>query len=446
MDWQQAKQQTYPQHLKKLLALYQQLLDQNGYEGVLIHSGQGENFFRDDQQKPSRINPYFLHWLPLDQHLDCFLWLKQGECPILFYYRSNDFWHQAAEDPAGYWLGFFDVIEIDNLDSVAATVCQHKDLAFIGEASELAARFGIHEVNPQPMLAALDWYRAVKSDYERCCLEHASALAVVGHQAVKTAFDGGASEFEMQMSYLQATGQREHQLPYGNIIALNQHAAILHYQHYQQQRPETVRSLLIDAGARIDGYGSDITRTYASQPGVFADLVQELDRLQQQLISEIKVSVSFVDLHRRMCELIAGLLQRSGLVAAEPQSQMEQGIVTAFFPHGLGHLLGLQVHDCAGQQSDSLGTPAPPPEAFPHLRLTRALEAGMVFTIEPGIYFIDQLLQPLRTGSAADLINWSMVDALRPCGGIRIEDNIYLSPTQVKNLTREAFNAGHQTV
>ena len=110
-----------------------------------------------------------------------------------------------------------------------------------------------------------------------------------------------------------------------------------------------------------------------------------------------------------------------------------------FFPHGLGHFLGIQVHDVGGHLADPDGRRAPPPKAHPMLRSTRTLEPGHVLTVEPGVYFIEMLLDGWRNGteSRRDAINWEAVDALAPYGGVRIEDNVLVTDTGPRNLTRE---------
>jgi Xaa-Pro dipeptidase len=113
-----------------------------------------------------------------------------------------------------------------------------------------------------------------------------------------------------------------------------------------------------------------------------------------------------------------------------------QGVTSAFFPHGLGHMLGLQVHDMGGYSHDERGTHIAAPEAHPFLRCTRVLAANQVLTIEPGLYIIDTLLNQL-SATAKQAINWTTVDEMRPFGGIRIEDNVIVHQDRVENMTRE---------
>jgi Xaa-Pro dipeptidase len=115
------------------------------------------------------------------------------------------------------------------------------------------------------------------------------------------------------------------------------------------------------------------------------------------------------------------------------------GVTSAFFPHGLGHPIGLQVHDVAGFQASETGGTIARPQGHPYLRMTRALEPGMVVTIEPGLYFIDMLLDELRAKPVAADIDWSQVERFRPYGGIRIEDDVVCTDGDPENLTRDAF-------
>ena len=120
---------------------------------------------------------------------------------------------------------------------------------------------------------------------------------------------------------------------------------------------------------------------------------------------------------------------------------MATGVSSVFLPHGIGHLLGLEVHDVGGFMKDPDGAVIPRPEGHPFLRLTRVLQEGFVVTMEPGIYFIDQLLSAAKADTRARSINWSRVDALRRFGGIRIEDDLAVTRSGCENLTRDAFHA-----
>jgi len=232
------------------------------------------------------------------------------------------------------------------------------------------------------------------------------------------------------------------ELPYHNIIGLNEHAAVLHYQHRDRRPPEEIRSFLIDAGASAAGYAADITRTYAATEGDFAALIDDMHRLQQAIVAEVRAGVDFRELHLETHRRLGGVLLAHDIASAgSAEALVEAGVTRAFMPHGLGHLLGLQVHDVGGFMADDEGGTIPAPEHHPHLRLTRTLATDQVLTIEPGLYFIDLLLESLRSSPAGRLVNWLRVEQLQPCGGIRIEDNVRVLADGTENLTRDAFAA-----
>jgi Xaa-Pro dipeptidase len=197
--------------------------------------------------------------------------------------------------------------------------------------------------------------------------------------------------------------------------------------------------LLIDAGAQYRGYASDITRTYAASPGRFADLIEATDRAQLRLCDEIVAGRDYRDVHLTAHRILGSVLHEIGLTGVSGADALDQGITSVFFPHGIGHLLGLQVHDVGGVMGDVNGAERERPPGHPYLRLTRMLEPGVAVTVEPGIYFIDSLLRAARNNEKHALINWDVVDELRPYGGIRIEDNVVTTANAPENMTRDAF-------
>ena len=420
-----------------------------GLEQVLIFSGTNKYCFADDHHYPFVSNPYFRRWLPLPFHADCALLLRTGHKPRLYYANPTDFWHLSAGQPQGFWVEAVEIVEVETLAQIGEQLPMPKQTVFIGEEASLAQQWGISEVNPSSILSALDWQAGIKTDYELECLRQASSIAAEGHQAAAMAFAEGYSEFGINLAYLAATGQRESQLPYGNIVALNQHAATLHYQQQAQQRPQKSYSFLLDAGAQCQGYAADVTRSYVSKGAkthtaagkIFGELIESIDKVQQQLCQRAVAGQCFTELNQSSHQQLAEILAAAELINLEPQAIYEQGLTRPFMPHGLGHLLGAQVHDAGGRQQDSRGGCIAAPEEHPMLRLTRRLETGMVLTIEPGLYFIEPLLAELAASQQGASVNWPLVDQLRPYGGIRIEDNIRVLDGAVENLTRDAFAA-----
>ncbi|MCF1427889.1 MAG: Xaa-Pro dipeptidase [Shewanella sp.] len=428
----------YREHLARLNDRVHEILTREKLTGLVIHSGQLHRQFLDDMDYPFKVNPHFKAWVPVVNNPNCWLMINGLDKPRLIFYKPKDFWHKVADLPPGYCTSHIDIQVLTKADQVAALLPPDlQDWAYIGEHLDVASVLGFGWCNPDPVMHFMHFYRSIKTPYEQACVRQANRIAAKGHVAAREAFFGGGSEFDIQLAYLAATRQGESDLPYANIIGLNQHAAILHYMAQERKSPTQRHSMLIDAGAAYMGYAADITRTYAFEKNEFHDLIRAMDDLQREVIGMMKVGLSYIDLHLATHEKLAGVLQQSGLATGDAQALVSTGVTRAFFPHGLGHMLGLQVHDVGGFAQDEWGTHLAAPAEHPFLRCTRELTADQVLTIEPGLYIIDCLLAELKDTGAAQLVNWQKVEAFRPFGGIRIEDNVIVHESGIENLTRE---------
>ncbi len=430
----------YSEHIATLAQRATAALAAVDFDALVIHAGAPPVQFLDDQDYPFKVNPHFKAWVPVLDNPRSWLVFKPGNKVKLLFYQANDYWHQPAAWPRAQWSEALDVQALTT-PAQAASAWEHAGrIAFIG-APDVFGDVDPKAVNPPELLTRLHYDRAVKTPYELECLRRATALAVRGHRAAVAAFREGASEYIVHMRYLEACMQREEELPYNSIVAYNEHAAVLHYQHLERQAPRPLRSFLIDAGAQFRGYASDITRTYAADPGPYADLIAATDEAQLLLCEEIVPGRDYREVHLSAHRLLGDVLHRAGVLNVPGQAAMELGLTSVFFPHGIGHLLGLQVHDVGGVLGDSAGGERKRPEGHPHLRLTRMLEPGVVVTIEPGIYFIDSLLAAAHGDARRAYIDWGLVEKLRPYGGIRIEDDVVATSGRPENLTRDAFAA-----
>jgi len=431
----------YADHVRTVAERFQSALGAAGFDRVAVFAGDLLMRPRDDSPYPFRVDPYFAAWLPLHDAPGSVLCFEPGRKPVLLFRQDDDFWHAPPRDPEDYWAGHFQIEIVKSAKDVARALQPWlPGCAAIDATAAPGGAFA--SCNDKTLLVHLDYQRARKTGYEIACMAAANRIAAAGHRAAAAAFARSASqsvsEFDLDRVYCGATAQRETELPYSSIVALNEHAAILHYQRLDRRAPDKALSFLIDAGASSQGYAADVTRTWQSGSSAFADLISAVDDMQQTLCAEVAPGVDFAALNERAHELLAVVLAEHDLVRCGAEEAHRSGLTRAFLPHGLGHLLGLQVHDVGGWQVASHGELSRPPEAHPFLRLTRKVEPGFAFTIEPGLYFIESLLSKLPAEQAGKL-NRKLIDHLRPYGGIRIEDNLVVESTHSLNLTREAF-------
>jgi Xaa-Pro dipeptidase len=430
----------YAAHLASVMSAATRALERAGRDHLVVASGREIYAFLDDNHYPFRVNPHFKWWAPLTAHPHCWIAFTPGRRPTLVYHQPADYWHVPPSSPAGYWVEHFDVQVIDAPEQARRHLpADLSRAAILGDAG--SALDGVVPDNPGRVLDSLHIARTRKTAYEVALLRAASVRAARAHRAAAAAFRARGSELEIHRAYCAAAGQAEIALPYGNIVALNEHAATLHYQHQDPAPPSRHHALLIDAGAQEHGYAADITRTYGDAGAEFTALLEAVNGVQLRLVDAMRAGNDYRDLHLRAHLELSTVLAEHGVVRMEPTSMVETGVSAAFFPHGLGHYLGLQVHDVAGLQRDEDGGSIERPRGHPYLRLTRVLEAGNVLTVEPGLYFIDLLLARLREGPHAGAVDWTKVDRLRPYGGIRIEDNVLVTDGAPVNLTRDAFRS-----
>ena len=435
-----AGSQRHAEHLRLVAAQWAEALQATGFDAVVVAAGRPRLYQFDDLGPGFRPNPHFALWFP-DRHCEgAVLVFAPGSAPALYFHSPADYWHQPAQAP-GWAAERFELRNFETAETLEAAVAKalriHPRVAFIGE--DPPDDWAI-EPNPTPLIHRLHYQRARKTRFEIACLERATETGVQGHIAARAAYYANGSELDILRAFLAGADQTEAEAPYPCIIGRNEHAAVLHYQHYDRSAPAQDHGFLIDAGASHRGYGSDISRTWPAKSATgFAELIAALDEQQRALIDTIRPGLSYLDLHLAMHRRIAALLSRFEWVRCSAEAAYELGLSRTFMPHGLGHLLGLQTHDVGGWQTTPEGAQTPPPPTHATLRLTREIETGMVFTIEPGLYFIPMLLSQLRKQEGAREVNWPKVEAMTPCGGVRIEDNVLVMEDGARNLTREAW-------
>ncbi len=433
----------YKNHIKLVIQSANKALSELNYHGLILGSGKEHFYFEDDMPAPFKTNPHFAHWCPA-KGPNHFIKYIIGEKPKLIYFSPSDFWHIHEEFNDPFWADSFDVARAESAQKAWQMLGDTQKMVFLGEDTKYAIASEI-KVNCAFLTARLNWYRRQKSAYEVHCIQKANQKASIAHKAAHNEFLNGGSEYDIHLAYLQAIEETDADLPYTGIVGLNKNAAILHY--HRREKIKNGNVLLIDSGASYLHYSADITRTYCTDkcPKSFRELLASVESLQQELCSDVNVNAFFPDLHYKCHQLTLQALQNCGVVKSVQSGDfdrlVDEGFTKTFLPHGLGHMIGVQVHDIGGKQLDEQGNPAPKLEkqtVYQSLRYLGSLEENNVVTIEPGIYFIPMLLDKLKTHAEhSKLIDWKLVEELLPYGGIRIEDEVCPTATGAYNITRE---------
>jgi Xaa-Pro aminopeptidase len=278
--------------------------------------------------------------------------------------------------------------------------------------------------------------RRAKDTSELRLLRHAANATARGFSAVREYLRPGVTEralqIELEAAFCRAGADHT---GYGTTVASGPNTAVMHFSPSERKlrRGEFV---LIDAGAEVGRYVSDVTRTFVVG-GKASPFQRELFELvlavEEAGISRCVPGAEWKEIHLQAAtELTAGLVEM-GLMRGIAESLVEQGAHTLFFPHGLGHLVGLGVRDASGRLPGRAEDHSP---ALKNLRMDLPLAAGYVTTVEPGLYFIPAILNdPQRRKRFRTCVNWSLVERHLGIGGVRIEDSVLVTDRQPEVLT-----------
>jgi Xaa-Pro aminopeptidase len=270
--------------------------------------------------------------------------------------------------------------------------------------------------------------RRIKDAVELARMRTATEATRAAFAVVVPLLQAGTSERELQVELeTQAFRSGAQSMAYDTIIGSGPNSAVLHFAP-SSRKLQDGELVLIDAGAQQRGYASDITRTYGVA-GRLDALQQELHgvvhRAEQTAIARCRPGVEWRDIHRAAGLTIAEGLAAAGILRGDPETLVESGAAWLFFPHGVGHLVGLGVRDAGGTP---LRERRHDPKPYPNLRIDLPLEVGMVVTVEPGLYFVPAILNdPDNRRLHRDAVDWDRVDRLLDFGGIRIEDNVLIT-------------------
>lgn len=287
---------------------------------------------------------------------------------------------------------------------------------------------------PSPMLImAVVAQRSIKSAAEVEELQKAVTLTSRMHlNAMKFAREG-MKEYEVVAEAIRTAEASGSQLSFPLICTTQ--GQVLH-NHYYGNTLHKDDLLLFDGGIlTAEGYAGDMTRTYPVAPK-FSQRQRELYEValtaHESAMAALKPGVLFKDIHLHAAKTIVDGLKEVGLMKGDSEEAVQAGAHTMFFQTGLGHQMGMDVHDMENLGEEYVGYTLDLPKSkefgLKSLRLGRKLEPGFVVTVEPGIYIIPALIDMRRSDKIAQqFINFDLLDMYRDFGGIRIEDDLLIT-------------------
>ncbi|MBD3178797.1 MAG: M24 family metallopeptidase [Candidatus Latescibacteria bacterium] len=291
----------------------------------------------------------------------------------------------------------------------------------------------VNQSSSEELARAVISQRSIKSDEEVAEIEKALDISWEMYRTAMRHIKAGLHEYEVCGKVQASVLARDSHLSFPIIFSV--HGETLH-NHSHVNMMEEGDIVIMDSGAESPlHYASDITRTIPVS-GEFTrrqkDIYETVLQAQLDAIEMMKPGVLNLDCHLKAAHTIAAGLTSIGLMKGDPGDAVEAGAHALFFPHGLGHMMGLDVHDMEGLNEDLVGYDENVTRSdqfgLAYLRLARELEPGFVLTVEPGIYFIPELIDRWKDeGKFSEFIDYHEVGKYRTFGGIRIEDDVLIT-------------------
>jgi len=317
------------------------------------------------------------------------------------------------------------------------------DVEFCLEQSSLLSR----EIRPgklpvidEPLADALIEMRLVHDASGIAGLRAAASATTAAHMAGLHATRPGIAESQVRAAIEAEFTSRNMTTSYNSIVSV--HGEVLHNEEHHHILAEG-DLLLVDAGAETaGGWAGDVTRTWpvgGRYSSTQRDLYDVVLLAQSAAVAAVRPGLRYLDLQGIAALAMAKGLVGLGILAGDPAELVADGVVAIFFPHGVGHLIGLDVHDLDDLGDRATYAPGRKRSTDPGrraLRLDRDLVAGMAVTVEPGFYQVPAILDdPERTKCAGDRLRRERLAAYRDVRGIRIEDTLLVTPEGHDNLT-----------
>lgn len=423
---------------------------------IVLQGGESTTLYCSDREPVFRQESYF-HWAFGVLEPDCFgaidvngnrshLFVpKLPECYAVWMGRLHDleyFKKRYAVDEVHYATDIKDVLKSMKPDVLLTLHGKNSDS---GKDTREAVFEGIGEfkVDNKILYPIITECRVFKNSYELDVLRYINKISSEAHKEVMRHIRPGMKEYQLESTFnhhCYYKGGARH-TSYTCICGSGPNGATLHYGHAGAPNDKTVEDgdmCLFDMGGEYYCYTSDITCSFPAN-GKFTDkqklIYQAVYNSSRAVMAAVKPGVSWVDMHKLADEVHLKELKAGGLLTGEIEEMMAARLGAVFMPHGLGHFMGLDVHDVGGYLE---GNPDRPCEdGLKCLRTARVLAPGMVLTIEPGIYFIDCLLDnALKDPKLAKFLVPDKITQYRNFGGVRIEDDIIITNVGMELMTQ----------
>ncbi|KAK3938340.1 peptidase M24, structural domain-containing protein [Diplogelasinospora grovesii] len=458
--------------------------------GLIFLPGQDEHAYEDSDMGPAFRQRRYFYYLS---------GVNIPGCAVTYDLRSDQLilWIPCTDPRTVLWYGrtptlgeVKEKVDVDDVRYIKG-LAKYLYVAVAGSGQTLyvlhedqAPRFengrvkGTITIDTSKLKPAMDAARVVKSNYEVSMIRRANAVSSAAHKAVLSRLKKLTNEREIEAIFMASClAQGASRQAYPVIAGSGPNASTLHYDANNESLAGR-QLVCLDAGAEWNCYASDITRTFPIS-GKFSREAKQIYKIVQQMQEEcihmIKPGVVYYTLHLHACRVATKELLKLGILQdGSVEEMMQKGTVAAFFPHGLGHHVGLEVHDVSGKERlildynvgqgsrgankggnvkkrEFIGSAHLASLYREHMALATAgaavepppyhgrqkLERNMVVTVEPGLYFCKEYLQAffLDNPLHAPHINKGTLARYWDVGGVRIEDCILVTDAGYENLT-----------
>lgn len=422
-----------------------------------------------DNIVPYRADSNFLYFFAQPEAGSAALFDPEERAVTLFLRTrtaEDELWHgpKPSFEDVRASSGATDVRAVEDLEDGVASLARGRDvrsLAVVDPRATARARSITGEalvfedaerIGSRELIAAIGELRARKTDAEIDAMRKTAAITAEAHKAAMAHSRPGVHEQELA-GIVTGVFARHGCVPAYNSI-LSVRGEVLHNTHYVNTLADG-DTVLLDAGAEhASGYCSDVTRSWPASGSFTSEAAEIYDIVlaaEEAGIAQVRAGTRFRDVHLASARVVADGLAQLGVLRGSPDELLEVGAHALFFPHGVGHLIGIDVHDMEAF-GDAISYPAGRERStqfgLGYLRLDIDLEAGMCFTVEPGIYFIPGILENPEWRAKFDgYVDWARAESYlamndgRGFGGVRLEDDVLCTETGSEVLTHETPKA-----